>query len=60
MLRDETLCCSNAKAALGVLLTFLEVEKIDRENFDFVLSVILLFPSCITQKLQGPYQHFTH
>ena len=46
----KTFSYSNVKYTLRVLLILLTVEKIERENFHFVV-LLLSFLSCITQKL---------
>ena len=53
----QTLSYSNVKYTPMVPLILLIVEKIKRENFDFVL---LSFPSCITQELYSIYERSTH
>ena len=54
----RTLSYSNVKYTLRVPLSLLTVEKIEYENFDFVL--FSFFPSRITQKLYNVYEQSAH
>ena len=55
----KTLSYSKVKYTPGVSLILRTVEKVEHENFDFLLLLLLLsssFLSCITQKVYGIYE----